>query len=322
MISPLNAPVNVRICSTNGTIFSSSSGSGGGGGQTYNFSNIGNGARVLGSVLGGNVPYRSLLQGNNLVITEEQSDIRFDVDDLLFDSTKPSTSSIPGLGGVALGKSTILTTIQALLYPIRNPGAQLVIAPTLFEFGDAGNIIANWTATRTDEDIKAISVNGQSQAVTNGQTQSGQMTITKNGQGSVTVPMSVATLTRNSSISAISTAMRKIRYGYLSKDGMVSVLTDTDLNSGTISSSFYSGSGTIGPFQFNIPVNNYLVICIPTIFGNNWGFLVNGFNNNAFNQVRTNQPFVNSFGFSDPVNVWVSQSFATGPILLQPYPTN
>lgn len=317
-ISPLNAPVNVKICSTNGTIFSSGSGSGGGSGQTYNFSNTGSGARVLNSLIGNNVPFRSLVQGNNIVLTEEQNDIKFDINDLAFDSTAPSTSPIIGLNGVTLGKTGILQTLQALLYPIRPPILSLSLSPSQFEFGDTENIIVSWGVTRTDEPIIAITVNSQSQGIT-GNTQSGTLAVSNTGQSSITVPMSAASTTKNASTNATTIALRKVRYGFSTKDGLVSVLTDADLNA--LTGSFYS-TGIMGPFQFTVPTNNYLVICIPTAFGSNWAFLINGFNNNAFSKVRNNAAFVNSFGFSDNVNVWVSKSFATGPILLAPYQTN
>lgn len=320
-ISPLNAPVNTAICSSPGTIFSGG-GSGGGGGQTYDFQNVGNGAKVLvAPIIGSVVPLRTLKQGPNMSIVEEASDIVLGVPDLVFDSTKPSTSSIVGLSGKILGGNGIISTLQALIYPIRPPVVSITIAPVAFEFGDTSILTVNWSVVRTDEDITIIIVNNQNIIPTGGN-QSGTVQIANPGTGTVTVTMSAATATKNTSTQASSSAMRKVRYGYLSKDGITSQITDQDINNSVnILNSFYS-SGVMGPFQFNIPTGNYLVIIIPTAFGGNWSFLINGFNNNAFNLVRSGQPYINKFGFSDPVNIWVSQVVATGPILLAPYQTN
>ncbi len=320
-ISPLNAPVNTAICSSPGTIFSSGGSGSSGGGTTYDFQNIGNGAKILAPLVGNVVPLRTIRQGANISVQEEASDVWLNVNDLLFDTTTPSTSPIPGLTGVTLGAAGVLGALKALIYPIRPPVISLNIVPSIFEFGDTTILTINWSVTRTDEDITSIVVNGQP-IVPTGQTQSGSIPLVNPAQGDISVSMSAATATKNASTSATSSALRKIRYGYLPADGIINPITDDAINTAaTMFGSFYK-SGVVGPYTFTVAQGNYLVIIIPTAFGINWGFLINGFNNNAFNLIRNAQPYINKFGYSDQVNIWVSQSVVTGPILLAPYQTS
>lgn len=312
-VSPFNQPVNINICKAPGTIFSVPSG-GGGTGAVYSFFNIGTiGAGVLASVINNQVNFYRLLNGINSTAIQGASGIVIDTPDLAFDTTKPSTSPITGLGGVTLNGQTVLQALTALLYPIRNPGASISVVPSIFEYGDNTNLNASWAATQTDEPITSITVNGASQIVT-GNTQNGSLAISKTGLVSVSVPINVATATKTSNAFANANVSRMIRYGTTTKDGIINTIVDSDIQA--LSSFFFSLGNSIPSLQLQVQINQYIIIEIPVAFGNNWIFKVNGFVNNAFNLVRNNQPFVNSFGYSDIVNVWISQSFATGNILL------
>jgi hypothetical protein len=313
-ISPLNHPVNVLVCKTAGTIFSGNTGGGGSGGTALNFVNLGSvGARVLAGVVANNVQYRRIVQGNNVTVTEEASDILIDVNDLAFDSTLAVKRAIPGLQGVVLGKSTILQTLQALLYPTIGPGVSLSINTNLFEFGDTTPIMANWGVTRTDEAITLIQVGGVTETPT-GNTQSGTQSVVNPGTGSVTVLLTAATASTNSNTSQTASAQRKIRIGASGKDGIIATITDGDLNALT---GYFSPGRPLSPKTVVIGVSQYLVIEIPTIYSGTPIFKINGFVNNAFNKVRSNQSFTNNFGFAEPVDVYVSQAFSTGTITVE-----
>lgn len=312
----LSEPVNINICSTEGTIFSGAPSGGGSGSSPLTFLNLGTGgARVYAQTVGNNVQLRRLLQGKNTVLSESAVGIQYDVNDLAFDSTAPVKRAIPGLQGISLGKASILDTLNALLYPTLPPQATLTLIPSQFEFGDANPISANWAATKNDNPIVAISVNSIPITPITGNTQSGTALITKNGTVSVTIPMSVSDSGSTANASAISSVGRKIRIGPSVKDGIIAQLLDSDINglSGAFATTY-----TLTPTPFTIPANNYLIIAIPTILlaGKTPVFKINGFINNAFTIVRNNN-FVNTFGFSEPFTIWASNQFSTGTIQLE-----
>jgi hypothetical protein len=308
-------PVNTNICQGSGTIFSNNNGGGSSaGGTTYEFVNLGqDGAVILAGAIGNIVQFKRVKQGKNIVLTPEANDVLFDVNDLAFDSTAPIKRAIPGLQGISLNGQGVIDTLNKLLYPTLPPTIGVGLNFSVFEYGDNSSLVAGWQVTRTDEPIVTISVNGQSQGVT-GNSQSGTIPITKTGLTNVTVPMNVTTATQTVSSGATASVSRKIRVGGSTKDGFVSVLTDADLNG---LQGIYSSTAKLPQTQLVINSANYLVICIPVALGTTPTFKINGFVNNAFSLARTNQSFVNNFGFNDNVNVWVSNSFATGPILLE-----
>lgn len=316
MISPLNMPVNPFICKGDGTIFSSGSGSSGSTDSNLTFKNIGdpNGAKVLAGRILDEVQFKPLLQGKNVGLTDQADGIKIEVDDLEFDSTTPVKRNISGLQGITLGGMTVLQTLQELLYPTIAPGASLLLAPPTFEIGNSDILKGIWTATKTDEPITGVSVNNVSQTV-DGNTQGGQVNITKTGLANVIVPMQVSTATKVVNITATAFVTRLLRYGDSLKDGIIVPILDTDINGlGFKASSTYQ----LSPVQLTIGSQSYLMIAIAkALLGSNTPvFKINGFINTAFNLVRTNA-FVNTHGYSDLTNVYVSQSFATGSIQLE-----
>lgn len=312
MISPFNKPINVAICKGDGTIFSSNNN--GGGSSSLSFVNIGTtGARIFISRINDTIQFYRTLQGNNVKITEQADGVRWDVDDLLFDSSAPIKRAIPGLQGIILNKSTVLATIQELLYPILPPTISLSLSPTQFEIGDTSNIVANYNVTRVDEEIASISVNNQSITPITGQSQAGAVNVSKTGLVNVTVPMQVTTATKTVNTSSTASVFRKIRIGGSSKNGInPTPITDADIN---ILTGYFSSTPILSPKSLTL-TNQYLVITIPTALGGIPTFKINGFVNNAFNKVR-NDAFVNSFGYSDLTGVWVSTTPITGLIQLE-----
>lgn len=315
MVVSFNKPVNTSICSGEGTIFSSSSASGGGGtGAIYNFQNIGSvGARILASTFGGNISFRRVKDGTNTQVVEGSDNVSINVSDLLFDSSAPIKRAVPGLQGIILNQTGILSTLRALLYPTIAPQASLSATIFIFEYGDTSVIPVSWTATKTDEPILTISVNGTFVPAT-GNTQSGISNVVNPGNSNLLVPMQVTTLTQFANTQLTIPISRRIRIGASLKDGLIAQILDSDINNLT---GFFSSTAKLPQTGFVIPNNNYLVISIPQILGTTPVFRVNGFVNNSFIQVRTNSVFVNSFGFPDPVNVWISKSFATGTLQLE-----
>lgn len=318
MISSLIRPVNIFACTQGGTIFSSS-GTSGGSGIVYTFTNLGGGAQVYAQQIGTNIQFRTLLSGNNVTIVQEANDITFSVEDLLFDSTAGIKRQVIGLQGVVLGKTTIKQTLQALLYPIVPPTLALAITglPTnlTFEYGDNNTITANWTVTRTDEPIVAITVGGISQTVT-GNTQSGSQVLTKTGLANLIVSLVATTATQSVNTSLTALVSKRIRYGGTVKDGLIVPILDADINAAP--NSFFSANRTTaGIPRFPVIAGaNYLYIEFPTAFSTPI-YLINGVVNNAFTKVRSASAYVNPFGFSDTVDVWVSNQISPGVIMLE-----
>lgn len=313
LISPLNTPINISICKSDGTIFSTPN-SGGSGTSNLTFSNLGvNGARIYAQTIANNVQFRRVTQGNNVVITERTNDLVWDVNDLKFDSSAPIKRAISGLQGIVLNKQGILSTLQELLYPIIPPVVTINTILAQFELGDNTNLITNWSVARTDEQIVSITIGGISQTVT-GNSQSGTFNQPKTGLVNISIIAQAVTATSITSATTSSIASRKLRFGTTNKDGLIAQILDSDING---LQSVFSSTPTLPSTALIVGVGQYLIISIPVALGSTPVFKVNGFVNNAFNLVRTNSAFINSFGFSDPVNVWVSQSFSTGSILLE-----
>jgi hypothetical protein len=314
-VSPLNAPVNINICSTSGTIFSSPSGGGGGGGSATVLSNIGNGNNVFAQAIGNVAQLRSLLQGNNIVLTQSAATIEFDVNDLAFDADTPITRNIPGLYGVNLNASSVLAALKALLYPTVPPSASMTPIPTEFEYGDTTPIIIDYVATQGANPILTISVNSVPITPVNGGNQSGSVSVAKSGLANVIVPMQVADNAGNVGNASITVPVgRKIRVGSSAKDGIIVSILDADINSLT---GYYSSVPQLPETPVTL-ASQYLVITIPDSVLSTYvpTFTINGFVTNAFTLVRNNA-FVNTFGYSEPTSVWVSNTILTGTFELE-----
>lgn len=313
-VSPLIRPVNIFACLTSGTIFSSSDANGGSG-SDLTFENIGAGAQVYAQRVGNTIQFRTLINGSNVVITQEGSDITFAVEDLLFDSEDAIKRQVVGLEGVVLGKTTIKDTLRELLYPVIPPRSELTLNTLVFEYGDTNPLIADWLATKTDEAIVSIQVGAVSQTVT-GNTQSGSQNVTKDGLSDVTVSAVVTTATKSATTSLTAKVTRAMRIGPTSKDGVVAPVLDSDIND---LDGIFSDDFTFSPHRFFINANEYLLIEIPTVLEASVDpiFMVNGVLNNAFTKVRVASTYVNPFGYSDTVDVYVSNKISTGIIILE-----
>lgn len=314
-VSLLNAPVNINICNTSGTIFSSSSGGGEGGGSATILANIGNGSQVYAQAIGNVAQLRTLLQGNNTVLIQTATTIKFDVNDLVFNATAPIKRNVPGLLGVNLNASSVLAAIQALLYPVISPSASLSSTPPEFEYGDSSNLVVGYTATQGDNPILSISVNSLPITPVTGTTQSGSVNVSKSGSASVTIPMQVADNAGNVGNASLTVPVgRKIRIGPCANDGVIVPITDTNVNALT---GYYSTVPQLSQ-QFVTLASQYLVIAIPDSLLGSYvpTFKVNGFVTNAFTLVRNNA-FVNSFGYSEPTSIWASNTILTGTFTLE-----
>lgn len=311
----LRQPINVNICQGDGTIFSNPSG-GGGSSSDLTFVNLGqDGARVLVARINDAVQYRRLRQGANIQLIENGDHILFNVNDLAFDSSLPIKRVVPGMQGVVLGKTTILDAIKELFYPILPPTLGLNLSIGTFEYGDANQLTANWSVTRTDENILTISVNNTSIGGVTGNSQNGALLVSKNGLVNVVVPMQATTATKSVNASATAVVARKLRFGSSVKDGAILPLLDSDIN-GLLGQ--FSGTYKLSPTNVIIGTSQYLVIAIPaSLLGVNVPvFKINGFVNNAFTLRRSNS-FTNSFGYAEATNVYVSNAFATGSLTLE-----
>lgn len=311
-VSPLIRPVNIFACLTSGTIFSSDDANGGSG-SDLTFENIGAGSQVYAQRVGNTIQFRTLINGANVTITQEGSDITFAVEDLLFDSEDAIKRVVSGLQGVVLGKTTIKATLQELLYPTVPSLLALALDRIIFEYGDNNPLLASWTVTKTDETIVTIQVGAVSQTVT-GNTQSGVQNVTKSGLVNITVILADTTATTTASTSITAIVSRKLRIGGTAKDGVVAPILDADINALT---GIFATSIRVPEQIVIVPPAQYLAIELPTAFPGAPIFKVNGIVNNAFTRVRAASTFVNSFGYSDTVDVWVSNQISPGTITLE-----
>jgi hypothetical protein len=145
--------------SSNGTILSNGGIYASGGMGAENFYTIteieaGTNIKAIGNITGAN------LSGIN---TGDQ--------DLSFNATTPSTSSVIGINGVTLGTNTIAATLQALLYPSQPPTATLTGGLQLELMASGADLpyTLNWSGSRqgATQNLSSIVVASVAQTFTN-----------------------------------------------------------------------------------------------------------------------------------------------------------
>lgn len=231
--------------------------------------------------------------------------------DLAFNSNRAITREVLGLQGVNLGKSTLLDTIEELLFPVEAPLMAISQTTDEHEYGDTSNISVSYTATKKTNPITGITIGGSSVTVVDGNTQSGTKNIAKNAATNNVITSSVTDGTNSRAGNTITNYVRaKIRIGATPKDGTGAVILDADING---LPAYSATDRAIEKFGVVIPASNYLIVALPTSFGDPT-FFVNGMLFNSIYKARSNSAFVNSFGYSMNFDVWVSKLFATGTI--------
>ncbi len=249
------------------------------------------------------------------------------------------------VGGIPLGYSfstpqTIQQMFDQLLYPY--------VAPTLGlnslsnrEFGSPVAVTLNWSVIKKSNTIQTITVAGFVQVPT-GNSQAGSQLASGThslspGLSTVnTFTMSVYDGSTTANTNTTLTWMNKIYWGKIDLSGLFvpnpnlttnpgdAALVTAFVNSATING--LSGAG-VSPGQELATsksktmnsmngAGDYLIFAWPSLVNGAYApiFTVNGLQNTAFTNVKTNWSFTNAFGFTSNYEVWVSNTQQNSPL--------
>lgn len=249
------------------------------------------------------------------------------------------------VGGIPLGYSfstpqTIQQMFDQLLYPYVGPTLGLNLLSNR-EFGSPTPVTLNWSVVKKSNTIQTITVDGFVQVPTGNSQIGSQLT---NGTHSLTPVLSTVntftmsvydgstTVNTNTTL----TWMNKMYWGKINLSGLFvpnpnlttnpgdAALVTAFITSSTING--LSGAG-VSPGQILATTKSrtmngingagdYLIFAWPSLVAGAYTpiFTVNGLQNTAFTQVKTNWAFTNAFGFTTNYEVWVSNTKQNSPL--------
>lgn len=254
-----------------------------------------------------------------------------------FTNPEPTLNTIGGIpAGSTFSNVDLVDMWEMLLYPYVGPlcGYTTTPNPTIKEYGSPTSITVNWTVTKKSKPIYSITLNGSSVTPT-GNNQSGNITF----NGTYSLPAANSTTNIFSLIvddgegkpNSISTSnfnltwMNKIYWGSISLTGNPNLTTNPGSASSVgaectdIKILALSNKLSITKSNTYLGINgsgNHLIFAWPSNLSGAFSptFQVNGLPNSAFTRVRTNSPFINSYGFTTNYEVWVSNTSQSSPL--------
>lgn len=249
------------------------------------------------------------------------------------------------VGGISAGVSfstpqTIQQMFDQLLYPYVSPTLALNSLVNR-EYGSPTSVTLNWSVVKKSNTIQTISVDGFTQAPT-GNSQIG--TQVTNGTHSYTPGLSTVNIFTMSVYDGSTTVnttttltwMNKVYWGkvnlsslFVPNPNLTTNPSDSSLVTAFINSSIINGlSGAgVAPGQSlstskSRTMNginasgDYLIFAWPSSVSGAYSpiFTVNGLQNTAFTNVKSNWIFTNAFGFTASYEVWVSNTQQNSPL--------
>lgn len=245
------------------------------------------------------------------------------------------------IGGIPAGSSfstphTMQQMFDMLLYPYLSPTLSLTPLNNK-EYGNSLLTTLNWSVVKKSNPITGITVDGQSFTPT-GNSQTG----TKNASGTYSIPapastintftMSVTDGTTTNTTNTSFTWMNRIYWGSID----LSSLGNPDFGSNPGSASMVSlnsamvialdGAGVSPGSQLSATkaktytsingAGKHLIFAWPSSVPGAMTplFTVNGLQNTAFIRIKTNWNFTNTFGFTTPYEVWISNTQQNSPL--------
>jgi hypothetical protein len=258
-----------------------------------------------------------------------------------YDRSLPSTYT-SNVGGIVSGSTfsgTIQDALDRIFYPYNPPGAGL-LSLSIREFGAPLSVNLNWTATKTNNNIISIIVDGTPQIPT-GNSQTGvQSTLGTHSVSPSVSQTNTFSMSVNDGTSVVSAStnlvwMNRVYWGSidlssignpnltlnpgsaslvstLCTDSLIYSLTGAGYTPGSLLSTSkdltYTNIDGAGEYLIFAWPSNVSGALSPT-------FNVNGLPNTAFTRVRTSSPFSNVYGFSGTnYEVWVSNTPQNSPL--------
>lgn len=234
--------------------------------------------------------------------------------DIAFNGDRPILREGLITTGETIGGATVKEFLENYFFPALSPlGVLTPIGASILEFDNRANIpgILSWQAEKRTNPITSINVGGVA-IVPTGDNQNGEqaISITSNETNTFTLLIS------DGSLSSTTQIKYYFRHGYYwgkisdtanITDAQILALTGAGVGTGKVldTSRDKTFDGING-------AGNYLVFAFPV----SWGapvFLVNGLPNSAFTKIREDD-FVNAMGYSEPYQVWASNTKQNNPI--------
>jgi len=236
--------------------------------------------------------------------------------DSSFDGERPILREGLPITGQVIGGNTVIEFLENLFYPALSPlGILTIIGALILEYNSQAEINGSlsWQAEKRTNAITSINVAGIEIAVT-GESQNGNQAVTVTCNQTNTFDLVVT----DGVLSDTKQVKYYFRHGYYwgaindmanITDAEIMALTGAGVGTGKVLDTNRAKS-----FDGINGQGNYLVFAFPA----SWGvptFLINNLPNNAFTKVRESN-FVNALGFSEPYQVWASNTKQNNPIAL------
>jgi hypothetical protein len=234
---------------------------------------------------------------------------------LAFNGELPMTRNTPGILGDTPHGNNVVDVLKHVIYPDIPPGASIGLGNTPREVGSSRGYTLAWYAFKGTNPITAIVVDGQSITPTG---------VNQNGTISGNVSAAIGSYTKNMLVTAGADSapasitldyLYPVIYGSIAKDGSSgNPILDSDILSITLTKNLTT-TRALNLSNFG-GGNLHLIFVWPHAFdsGNVAAFKVNGLSNTAFTKVRSNSNFTNAFGFTYPIDVWVSNNLYNSPL--------
>lgn len=227
-----------------------------------------------------------------------------EISDFVFDSDRYIKRQVAGLENINLGKATAKETLEELLYPVKTPSGSIT-GPPIHLYGQFTDAIISYELIRTDQPITSADVNGVDIHINSGESQEGTINVPHNPASDSVFMLTVTAGDKVFTTTFISKIVHPVYAGQTSKDNIVSLITNVDLNA----LAFFEKGDDI---KITVDENKRLIIALPEDEVN--PFLINGIFNNYF--TIDTFAFTNYFGSTSNYIVYVSKSFATGDNLI------
>jgi len=211
---------------------------------------------------------------------------------------------------VNVGTGTVTDFLEKVFFPPVAPDCSISVDNPVREVGQTTAYTLTWAAVKKTNPITGITVDGNAIPVT-GEDQDG----TAEGNvaaaigayvKSITVTDGELSQTKSCSI----TYRARMFWGTIAKDGTTQPITDADvlaLPGSELRDDFkktFAGFGGDG---------KRLIFAFPALFGTP-SFYINGFAVTAFTKVRSASAFVNAYGATVSMDVWVSDNAYNSPL--------
>lgn len=230
--------------------------------------------------------------------------------DLSFNGNRTIKRQINGLEGLNIGGTNLKEVLENLLYPKKAPNVGVSLSVYEYEMGDNSNILVSWSATQIETDnITKVTVNGVDVGSFPGASQNGTLNIARSPLSDTVVTVVGYMPAAQKTAQATAKVLRAYRIGGSTNSGQAVPHTDEEIRA---LNRFLHRPNSVQEFKVTLNSLSYLVISVPEILNSSPTFFINGLRFNDFTVVRNSSSYTNTHGFTDTVDVYVSNNQMKG----------